>query len=160
LKNLPPITYLDNASTTKVDDRVLAEMLPFFQEHFGNPSAVNQHAVKPKQAIEAARKSVAKLINATEDQIIFNSGSTEGINHVLKSSFFSAIQNKKNHLVVSSIEHKAVLEVSKYLESLGCDVTYVSAKSDGTIDLEQLRKSLTNKTFLVCDQPQKRKLIL
>lgn len=148
LKNY--IQYLDNASTTKVDQRILSEMLPFFNEYFGNPSAINQHSVKPKQAIELARELVADLIGSFKDQIIFNSGSTESINHVLKSSFFAGLQTGKNHLVVSSIEHKAVLEVADYLKSIGCQVTKVGVGSNGIIDLKELSQSLTDKTFLVC----------
>jgi cysteine desulfurase len=133
-----------------MDDRVFEAMKPYFQIHFGNPSASNQHAHKPKQAIDSARELVAELIGAIKDQVIFNSGSTESINHVLKSSFFSALQSGKNHLVVSAIEHKAVLEVANYLESIGCKVTRVGVDVNGVIDLKKLSQSLTEKTFLVC----------
>ena len=149
LDYLAPI-YLDNASTTPMDDRVFEAMKPYFQIHFGNPSASNHHAVKPKQAIESSRESVAELLSASKDQIIFNSGSTESINHVLKSSFFSGLQTGKNQLVVSAIEHKAVLEVADYLETIGCHVTRVAVDCNGIIDLEELSQSLTDKTFLVC----------
>lgn len=142
--------YLDNASTTPVHDDVLLEMLPYFKEKFGNPSAMNLHSLKPKSAINNARTQVSRLLNCNDDQIIFNSGSTESINHVLKSSFFSRFQTGKNQLVVSAIEHKAVLEVADYLETIGCQVTRIRVGSDGIIDLEELSRSLTNKTFLVC----------
>ena len=148
LDYLSPL-YLDNASTSPMDDRVFEAMKPYFQVHFGNPSASNQHAVKPKQAIDSARQLVAELLRASKEQVIFNSGSTESINHVLKSSFFSALQSGKNHLVVSAIEHKAVLEVANYLESIGCRVTRVGVDANGVIDLEELSQSLTEKTFLV-----------
>lgn len=146
-KNFP--IYLDNASTTPVHDDVLLEMLPYFKEKFGNPSAMNLHSLEPKSAIINARTQVSTLLNCNNDQIIFNSGSTESINHVLKSSFFSALQSGKNHLVVSEIEHKAVLEVANYLESIGCHVTRVGVSAKGVIDLEELSQSLTEKTFLV-----------
>lgn len=149
IQNIVPL-YLDNASTTPMDNRVFEAMTPYFHLHFGNPSARNQHAVIPKKAIETARLSVADLVGGSKGQIIFNSGSTESINHVLKSSFFSGLQTGKNHLVVSAIEHKAVLEVADYLESMGCHVTKVGVGENGVIDLEELSQSLTGKTFLVC----------
>ena len=142
--------YLDNASTTPVHDEVLLEMLPYFKEKFGNPSAMNLHSLEPKSAINNARTQVSRLLNCNDDQIVFNSGSTESINHVLKSSFFSRFQTGKNQLVVSALEHKAVLEVADYLETIGCQVTRIRVGSDGIIDLEELSRSLTNKTFLVC----------
>lgn len=147
-KNFP--IYLDNASTTPVHDDVLLEMLPYFKEKFGNPSAMNLHSLEPKSAINNARTQVSRLLNCNNDQIIFNSGSTESINHVLKSSFFSGFQTGKNQLVVSAIEHKTVLEVAAYLETIGCQVTRVGADSNGVIDLEELSQSLTDKAFLVC----------
>lgn len=149
VQNIVPL-YLDNASTTPMDKRVFEAMKPYFQLHFGNPSASNQHAVIPKKAIETARLSVADLVGGSKDQIVFNSGSTESINHVLKSSFFSGLQTGKNHLVVSAIEHKAVLEVADYLESMGCRITRVGVNDNGVIDLKELSQSLTDKTFLVC----------
>lgn len=147
-KNFP--IYLDNASTTPVHDDVLLEMLPYFKEKFGNPSAMNLHSLEPKSAINNARTQVSRLLNCNDNQIIFNSGSTESINHVLKSSFFSGFKTGKNQLVVSAIEHKAVLEVADYLETIGCQVTRVGVDSNGVIDLEELSQSLTDKTFLVC----------
>lgn len=146
---VPPI-YFDNASTTPVDKEVLHEMTPYFLEKFGNPSASNFYAYDPKNAIEAARSHVAKLINSNPKNIIFNSGSTEGINHVIKSSFFDGIQNGKNHLIISSIEHKAVLEVADYIVTIGGRVTKINVKSDGIIDLQHLSESISDKTFLVC----------
>ena len=142
--------YLDNASTTPVHEDVLKEMAPYFSEKFGNPSAANFHATDPKNAIENARLNVGKLINSNSKNIIFNSGSTEGINHVIKSSFFDGIQNGKNHLIISSIEHKAVLEVAEYIETIGAKVTKIKINSDGIIDLKHLSESITEKTFLVC----------
>jgi cysteine desulfurase len=149
LKKKNPI-YLDNASTTPVNIDVLNEMLPYFSDKFGNPSSKNLHSLETKSAIDHARNQVSELLNCDNDQIIFNSGSTEAINHVLKSSFFYSLQTGKNHLVVSSIEHKAVLEVADYLETIGCQVTRVRVNRDGVIDLEELSQSLTEKTFLVC----------
>lgn len=148
IKNSP--IYLDNASTTKIDDRVLSEMMPYFSENFGNPSANNFHSIKPREAIEKSRERVSKLLNCESSQIIFNSGSTEGINTVLKSLFFESIGSGKNHLIVSSIEHKAVLEVADYLMTIGCEVTRIGVDESGVVDLNKLSQSITNNTFLVC----------
>jgi cysteine desulfurase len=142
--------YLDNASTTSIDDRVFEAMKPYFQKYYGNPSASNQHAIKPKEAIEQAREFLADLINASKDKVIFNSGSTEGINHIIKSRFFSSISEGKNHLVISAIEHKAVHEVADYLETIGCEVTRLCVDKKGLVNLTELSQSLTEKTFLVC----------
>lgn len=142
--------FLDNASTTPIDENVLNEMLPYFTEKYGNPSAKNFHAHEPKIAIERSRNLVSKMLNCKSDQIIFNSGSTEGINHVLKSTFFSAIQKNKNHIIISSIEHKAVIEVVDYLESIGCEVTRVEVDTNGLINLNKLSHSITENTFLIC----------
>lgn len=147
IKNSP--LYLDNASTTKIDDRVLSEMMPYFNENFGNPSANNFHSIKPKVAIEKSRQRVSELLNCESSQIIFNSGSTEGINTVLKSLFFESIGSGKNHLIVSSIEHKAVLEVADYLVTIGCEVTRIGVDQNGVVDLEHLYNSITSKTFLI-----------
>ena len=125
-------------------------MEPYFMEIFGNPSANNYHALSPNKAVLKARGQVASLIKCSEEQLLFNSGATEGINHVLKSLFFSSIQEGKNHLVLSSIEHSAVIETAKYLSSLGCELTYLKVNRDGVIDLKQLNDALTAKTFLVC----------
>ena len=148
IKNSP--IYLDNASTTKIDDRVLNEMMPYFNEKFGNPSANNFHSIEPREAIEKSRERVSELLNCKASQIIFNSGSTEGINTVLKSLFFESIGSEKNHLIVSSIEHKAVLEVADYLVTIGCEVTKIGVDESGVIDISELSHSITNKTFLVC----------
>ncbi|MCY4161993.1 MAG: cysteine desulfurase family protein [Flavobacteriaceae bacterium] len=142
--------YLDNASTTPIDDRVYKEMEPYFKTHFGNPSSKNHHSLEPQKAIKKSREKISELIGSIPNQIIFNSGSTEGINHVLKSLFFSSIQNGKNHLVISSVEHKAVIETANYLNSIGCEVTKVGVDKNGIIDLKMLSTSLTDKTFLVC----------
>jgi cysteine desulfurase len=125
-------------------------MMPYFNEKCGNPSANNFHSIVPRDAIEKSRERVSELLNCESSQIIFNSGSTEGINTVLKSLFFESIGSEKNHLIVSSIEHKAVLEVADYLVTIGCEVTKIGVDESGVIDISELSHSITNKTFLVC----------
>ena len=142
--------YLDNASTTAVDQRVLQVMSEYHTIHFGNPTASNEHAKMPLEAVNRAKGQVAKLINAKPDNIIFNSGSTEGINHVIKSLFFSSIGEGKNHLIISSVEHKAVIETANYLEKIGCKVTKIAVDKNCIVDLKQLETAITEQTFLVC----------
>lgn len=141
--------YLDYNSTTPVDERVLAEMLPFFTEHFGNASS-NTHALGwyAQGAIEKARQQVADFIGAESSEIIFTSGATEAINMALKG-VFEAYQTKGNHIITCKTEHKAVLDTCAYLEEKGAIVTYLNVDREGRIDLDELKESFTDKTILV-----------
>ncbi|MBK8367883.1 MAG: cysteine desulfurase [Bacteroidetes bacterium] len=141
--------YLDYNSTTPVDERVLAEMLPFFTEHFGNASS-NTHTLGwyAQGAIEKARQQVANFIGAESSEIIFTSGATEAINMALKG-VFEAYQSKGNHIITCKTEHKAVLDTCAYLEEKGAIVTYLNVDREGRIDLDELKESFTDKTILV-----------
>ncbi len=141
--------YLDYNSTTPVDERVLAEMLPFFTEHFGNASS-NTHALGwyAQGAVDKARKQVADFIGAESSEIIFTSGATEAINMALKG-VFEAYQSKGNHIITCKTEHKAVLDTCAYLEEKGAIVTYLNVDREGRIDLDELKESFTGKTILV-----------
>ena len=141
--------YLDYNATTPVDERVLAEMLPFFTEHFGNASS-NAHALGwyAQGAVEKARQQVANFIGAESSEIIFTSGATEAINMALKG-VFEAYQSKGNHIITCKTEHKAVLDTCAYLEEKGAKITYLNVDREGRIDLDELKESLTNKTILV-----------
>ena len=141
--------YLDYNSTTPVDERVLAEMLPFFTEHFGNASS-NTHTLGwyAQGAIEKARQQVADFICAESSEIIFTSGATEAINMALKG-VFEAYQSKGNHIITCKTEHKAVLDTCAYLEEKGAIVTYLNVDREGRIDLDELKESFTDKTILV-----------
>ena len=141
--------YLDHNSTTPVDERVLAEMLPFFTEHFGNASS-NTHTLGwyAQGAIEKARQQVANFIGAESSEIIFTSGATEAINMALKG-VFEAYQSKGNHIITCKTEHKAVLDTCAYLEEKGAIVTYLNVDREGRIDLDELKESFTDKTILV-----------
>lgn len=141
--------YLDYNSTTPVDERVLAEMLPFFSEHFGNASS-NTHAFGwyAQGAIEKARTQVADFIGAENSEIIFTSGATEAINMALKG-VFEAYQTKGNHIITCKTEHKAVLDTCAYLEEKGAVITYLNVDREGRIDLDELKDSFTNNTILV-----------
>jgi len=141
--------YLDNAATTKVDERVLKEMSPYFDEKFGNASSVHAKGREAKEAMEKARKIIAKSINAKTNEIYFTSGGTEANNWALKGLFFENKDKGKNHLITSKIDHDCVLNTCKWLETQGAKITYLDVDSEGFIDLNQLKNSITEKTILV-----------
>jgi len=140
--------YFDNAASTKVDELVLKAMLPYFTENYGNASSVHTFGQKAKEAVENSRKVIAKKINAKTRKIIFTSGGTESNNLVLKGLFFSNYP-KKNHIITSKIEHDCILNSCKWLENQGAKVTYLDVDENGFVSLEQLKNSITEKTFLV-----------
>jgi cysteine desulfurase len=143
------INYFDNASTTKVDSRVLEVMLPYFNEFYGNASSNHLLGKTSKLAIDEARKQVSKLINANENEIIFTSDATESINFALKG-FIESNFEKGNHIITVKTEHKAVLSTCEYLEAKGIEVTYLDVDNDGLISIEDLKKAIRNETVLIC----------
>ena len=146
--NLP--IYLDNNATTPMDPRVLEAMLPYFTNKFGNAASRNHpFGWVAEEAVDYAREQVAKLIGASEKEIIFTSGATESDNLGIKG-VFEMYQDKGNHIITCTTEHKAVLDTCKHLEKLGAKVTYLPVQSDGLVDLELLEKSMTKETILVC----------
>lgn len=140
--------YLDFASTTPVDPRVLEEMMPYFIECFGNASSTHIYGLKVKQAIDKARVQVAQLINAEAREIFFTSGSTESINWALKG-FAEANLERGNHIITVCTEHKAVLSVCNYLEDNGYEITYLPVDSNGLISVEELKDAFRESTILV-----------
>ncbi len=142
--------YLDNNATTPMDPRVLEAMLPYFTEKFGNAASRN-HAFgwAAEEGVDYAREQVAQLIGANEKEIIFTSGATEGDNLGIKG-VFEMYQDKGNHIITCTTEHKAVLDTCKHLEKQGARVTYLDVKSDGLIDLKELEAAMTPQTILVC----------
>ncbi|MHA1279746.1 MAG: cysteine desulfurase family protein [Candidatus Helarchaeota archaeon] len=140
--------YFDNAASTRVDERVIRAMEPYFGSKYGNASSIHGFGREAKEAIENARKIIAKRIGARAREIIFTSGGTEGNNFVLKGLFFSNYP-RKNHIITSKIEHDCILNACKWLESLGARVTYLDVDKEGFIDLEQLEKAINERTFLV-----------
>lgn len=143
------INYFDNASTTKVDSRVLEVMLPYFNEFYGNASSNHLLGKTSKLAIDQARKQVSRLINANENEIIFTSGATESINFALKG-FVESNFEKGNHIITVKTEHKAVLSTCEYLEAKGIEVTYLDVDNDGLISIKDLKKAIRNETILIC----------
>ncbi|MBU2562214.1 MAG: cysteine desulfurase [Nanoarchaeota archaeon] len=140
--------YLDNAATTKVDDVVLNAMLPYFTEKYGNASSVHLMGQDAKNAIEKARKIIAKSIKAKTSEIIFTSGGTESNNLALKGLFFSNYP-QKDHIITTNIEHDCVLNSCKWLEKQCAKVTYLDVDEEGFVNLEEIKKAVTDKTILV-----------
>jgi cysteine desulfurase len=140
--------YFDNAATTKVDEKVLKEMLPYFTEDFGNASSQHDVGIKAKEALEKSRRVIAKAIKANPGELIFTSGGTESNNLALKGLFFSNYP-KKNHIITTKIEHDCILQTCKWLETQGAKVTYLDVDKEGFVSLEDIRKAITEKTFLV-----------
>jgi cysteine desulfurase len=121
-------------------------MLPYLKENFGNPSSIHRYGRVATKAIESARKRVAELINASPGEILFTSGGTESNNTAL---YGVMRQNKEKQLITTSIEHDAILEPCKKLESLGYDVRYLPVDSFGMVDLAKLESTISEKTALV-----------
>lgn len=142
------LTYLDAASTTKIDPRVLKEMLPYFSEIYGNASSNHSFGIKAKNAIEKARVQVSNIINCDSKEIIFTSGASESINLAIKG-FVEANPEKGNHIITVKTEHKAVLSTCEYLETKGYEVTYLDVDVNGLISIKQLRDSVKENTLLV-----------
>lgn len=139
--------YLDNGATTQVDNEVVKAMQPYFTENYGNPSSLHQYGQEAKQALENSRKTIAKEINAEPEEIIFTSGGTESDNLAIKGV---AYENKeKDHIITTKIEHHASDHACRALEKQGFKLTYLDVDKEGFIDLEQLKKSITEKTALV-----------
>ncbi|MFD0765275.1 IscS subfamily cysteine desulfurase [Mucilaginibacter lutimaris] len=145
--NIP--IYLDNNATTPMDPRVLEAMLPYFNEKFGNAASRNHpFGWVAEEGVDYAREQVAKLIGATEKEIIFTSGATESDNLAIKG-VFEMYKEKGNHIITAVTEHKAVLDACKHVEKLGGRVTYLPVKEDGLVDLAVLESAMTNETILV-----------
>jgi len=144
----PTDIYLDNAATTPIDPRVLTSMLPYLKERYGNPSSLHFNGRIANGAIEESREVIAKIIGAERDEIIFTSGGTESDDLAI---FGIARGNKDRggHIIVSSIEHKAVLDSCKRLEKEGFEITYLSVDKNGIISLDELKKSIRPDTILV-----------
>ena len=142
--------YLDYNATTPVDSRVVEKMLPYFTEHFGNPSSQgHMYGWAASAAVEQARIEVAKCIQADRpSEITFTSGATEGINAALKG-LAEACTHRGHHIVTVQSEHSAVAGACQHLERLGWRVTYLPVDSEGIVDLDRLEDSLTDDTVLV-----------
>jgi cysteine desulfurase len=148
MKAKKQLIYLDNNATTQIDNRVLDAMMPFLTNEFANANSTHQFGVHAYESVKIARSQVSVLIGAEAHEIVFTSGSTEAINLAIKG-VTENYQSKGKHIVTVSTEHSAVLDTCKYLETKGFEVTYLSVKSDGLIDLEELKTVLRDDTILV-----------
>lgn len=140
--------YLDYNATTPVDPEVANEMLPYLHTHFGNPSSSYVIGRNNKAAMNKARQQVAQLINATPEEIVFTSGGTESNNHAIRGIAL-ANREKGRHIITSSIEHPAVIEVCKYLATLGYEITYLPVDANGKVDVRDVEKAIRPDTVLI-----------
>lgn len=140
--------YLDHAATTPMRYEVLEAMLPYFREKFGNASTLYFYGQEAKGAINAARAKVASVINAASSEIVFTSGGTESDNFAI-SGVAWANQKRGNHIITSSIEHHAVLNICKFLEKRGFEVTYLPVDSQGLVSPEDVKRSIRKETILI-----------
>ena len=141
--------YMDNHATSPLDPRVLEAMMPFLTNKFGNAASRNHSfGWEAEQAVEIAREQIAKLIGATAKEIIFTSGATESNNLAIKG-IAEMYRERGNHIITQVTEHKAVLDTCKRLEKYGYRVTYLPVGADGLVDLEDLKRAITDKTILV-----------
>jgi len=140
--------YLDSQSTTPVDPRVLDEMMPYFTERFGNAASIDHsYGSQASEAVDKARKQVARCLNAHPEDIIFTSGATESNNIAILG--ISLRDSTKNHIITCVTEHKSVLDTCKHLETMGKQVTYVPVDKFGSVDLDALERSISEKTLLI-----------
>jgi cysteine desulfurase len=136
--------YFDNNATTPLLPEVFAAMQPFFVEHFGNASSIHHHGQETRAAVERARESVAELLGCRPSEIVFTSGGTEADNLAL-----FGLARPDDHVISSTIEHHAVLNSCKQLQSAGCEVTYVPVDGRGLVDPDDVRRALRPNTKLI-----------
>ncbi|WP_321531684.1 cysteine desulfurase NifS [uncultured Desulfuromonas sp.] len=140
--------YLDNNATTPVLPEVVDALLPFYQHAYGNPSSIHWAGREVKGAVDSARQQVADLINATPQEIVFNGCGSEGDNQALIGSY-ETLKSNGNHIITTAVEHPAVLDTCRYLETKGARVTYLGVDSDGMLDLAELEAAITDQTILI-----------
>ena len=140
--------YFDNSATTKLDEEVLKEMMPYLKENYGNPSSIYRIGRENKKAIEDAREKVAKVFNCDVNEIYFTGGGSESDNTIIRGIAYS-YKDKGNHIITSKIEHPAVLDTCKQLEKEGFEVTYIGVDENGILNLEELKNAIKPTTTLI-----------
>ena len=140
--------YLDNAATTKTAPEVVEAMLPYFSEHYGNPSSIYSLGTESKKAVSGVRESIAKSLGAATNEIYFTAGGSEADNWAIKATA-EAYAQKGKHIITSAIEHHAVLHTCEYLEKRGFEVTYVGVDENGILKLDELEKAIRPDTILI-----------
>ena len=142
------IIYLDNAATTKTAPEVVKAMLPYFSEHYGNPSSIYSLGTESKKVVSEVRESIAKSLGAANNEIYFTAGGSEADNWAIKATAEAYVQKGK-HIITSAIEHHAVLHTCEYLEKRGFEVTYVGVDENGILKLDELEKAIRPDTILI-----------
>ncbi len=140
--------YLDNSATTKMDEKVLKAMLPYFSENYGNPSSIYKLGRENRKAVEEARSQVAKALNCEPNEIYFTAGGSESDNTAIRGIAYG-YKKKGNHIITSKIEHPAVLETCKQLEKEGFEVSYIGVNENGFIKLDELERAIKPTTTLI-----------
>lgn len=140
--------YLDYSATTPVKKEVLDEMIPYFTEHYGNPSSLYTIAQESKEALNLARERVADLINAKSDEVFFTAGGTEADNWAIEG-VLSTNEKKGKHIITSNIEHHAIIHTCNYLAKKGYDVTFVEVDSEGRVDPKDIEAAIRKDTVLI-----------
>ncbi len=142
------VIYLDNAATTRTAPEVVEAMLPYFTEHYGNPSSIYGFAAANKEVITGYREKIANVLGAKCEEIYFTAGGSESDNWALIATA-EAYAGKGKHIITSKIEHHAILHTCEYLEKKGFDVTYLDVDENGVVDLEQLKAAIREDTILI-----------
>lgn len=140
--------YFDHAATTPVDSRVLQKMLPYFTENFGNPNSQHAYGRRTAAAVDEARDTVASLIGAKPNEIYFTSGGTESDNWALRGAAHANAERGK-HLIVSAVEHPAMISTAKELKKEGFEVTFAAVDEFGRVDLQKLKDSIRPDTTFI-----------
>ncbi|MBL7896112.1 MAG: cysteine desulfurase [Bacteroidia bacterium] len=145
------LIYFDNNATTKVDDKVVEAILPFFSQKYGNASSkLHAYGWEAEAAVDKAREQVADLIGAEPNEIVFTSGATEAINMAL-CGIYRTYKSKGKHIITVKSEHKAVLDTCRFLEEYeGAEITYLNVDKEGLVSPEELRRSIRKDTILIC----------
>ena len=142
--------YVDHAATTAVRPPVLAAMLPYFAEQWGNPSSLYAPGRRAAQAVARARETVADVLDCAREEIVFTGSGSEGANLAIKGAAEAAALGGKRHLITSSVEHHAVLDTCRWLAKFGgFEVTEIAVDEHGRVDLDHLERSITDQTALV-----------
>ena len=147
--------YLDYNATTPIDPQVRAAMLPYLEEHFGNPSSTHAFGIRAYEAVDEARRQLARLIGAESDEIVFTGGGTEASNHAIKGTVLRKPRGwfgrwgRDAHLIISAIEHPATAMPCEFLKKLGCRVSVVPVDHFGMVDPDDVRRAITSRTKLV-----------
>jgi len=140
--------YLDYNGTTPHDPEVISAMRPYLETAFGNPSSSHWYGIAPKRAVENARSQVAALLNCDPKEVVFTSGGTESNNHAIQGIAWAA-KDSGNHIITTSIEHPAVIEVCKYLEKKGFETTFLPVDQYGTVGISEVEKAIRPETILI-----------